>query len=81
MEIFAQCPAYAVHRIFEGLGENPLFETRVAVEGVPVVGVQKTTIHTFTVEGEEKNEGILLANSKSLSFSALIFGKAQERLD
>jgi hypothetical protein len=24
---------------------------------------------------------ILLANSKSLSFSALIFGKAQERLD
>jgi len=49
--------------------------------GVPVVGVQKTTIHTFTVEGEEKNEGILLANSKSLSFSALIFGKAQERLD
>jgi hypothetical protein len=28
-----------------------------------------------------QNEGILLANSKSLSFSALIFGKAQERLD
>jgi hypothetical protein len=24
--------------------------------GVPVAGVQKTTIRTFTVEGEEKNE-------------------------
>jgi hypothetical protein len=42
---------------------------------------QQTTIRTFTVEGEEKNAGILLANSKSLSFSTLIFGKAQERLD
>jgi hypothetical protein len=58
MEIFAQCPAYAVHRIFEGLGENPLFETRVAVEGVPVVGVQKTTIRTFAVSGEEETEGL-----------------------
>jgi hypothetical protein len=28
-----------------------------------------------------KKAKILLANSKSLSFSALIFGKAQERLD
>jgi len=28
-----------------------------------------------------ENDGILLANSKSLSFSTLIFGKAQERLD
>jgi hypothetical protein len=26
--------------------------------GVPVAGVQKTTIRTFTVEGEEKNEGL-----------------------
>jgi len=32
--------------------------------GVPVAGVQKTTICTFTVEGEEQNEGILLANPK-----------------
>jgi hypothetical protein len=29
----------------------------------------------------EKNARILLANSKSLSFSTLIFGKAQERLN
>jgi hypothetical protein len=49
--------------------------------GVPVAGVQKTTICTFTIKGEEENEGILLANSKSLSFSTLIFGPAQERLD
>jgi hypothetical protein len=28
-----------------------------------------------------ENEGTLLANSKSLSFSGLIFGPAQERLD
>src|SRR5262249_14539185 len=26
--------------------------------GVPVAGVPKTTIRTFTVEGEEKNEGL-----------------------
>ena len=26
--------------------------------GVPVARVQKTTIRTFTVEGEEKNEGL-----------------------
>ena len=26
--------------------------------GVPVAGVQKTTIRTFMVEGEEKNEGL-----------------------
>ena len=26
--------------------------------GVPVAGIQKTTIRTFTVEGEEKNEGL-----------------------
>ena len=26
--------------------------------GVPVAGVQKTTIHTFTVKGEEENEGL-----------------------
>ena len=29
-----------------------------ALTGVPVAGVQKTTIHTFTVEGEEKTEGL-----------------------
>ena len=28
--------------------------------GVPVAGVQKTTIRTFTIKGEEENEGILL---------------------
>jgi hypothetical protein len=28
--------------------------------GVPVAGVQKTTICTFTIKGEEENEGILL---------------------
>jgi hypothetical protein len=27
--------------------------------GVPVAGVQKTTICTFTVKGEEENEGLL----------------------
>ena len=27
-------------------------------DGVPVASVQKTTIRTFTVEGEEKNEGL-----------------------
>jgi hypothetical protein len=31
---------------------------RVVDVGVPVAGVQKTTIRTFTVEGEEKNEGL-----------------------
>ena len=30
--------------------------TSVTLDGVPVAGVQKTTIRTFTVEGEEKNE-------------------------
>jgi hypothetical protein len=29
-----------------------------AVIGVPVASVQKTTLRTFTVEGEEKNEGL-----------------------
>jgi hypothetical protein len=32
----------------------------VAIIWVPIAGVQKTTIRTFTVEGEEKNERILL---------------------
>jgi len=26
--------------------------------GVPVAGVQKTTICTFTIKGEEENEGL-----------------------
>src|SRR5262249_41492677 len=30
----------------------------VMLVGVPVAGVQKTTIRTFMVEGEEKNEGL-----------------------
>jgi hypothetical protein len=35
----------------------------------------------FACFGVSKNGGLLLANSKSLSFSTLIFGQAQERLD
>ena len=31
---------------------------RLKAIGVPVAGVQKTTIHTFTVKGEEENEGL-----------------------
>jgi hypothetical protein len=38
--------------------------------GVPVAGVQKTTIRTFAVEGEEKNEGHFpcLSWAKTLGF-------------
>ncbi len=32
--------------------------TSVTLDGVPVAGVQKTTIRTFTVNREDKNEGL-----------------------
>ena len=35
--------------------------------GVPVAGVQKTTICTFTIKGEEENEG--LYPRRSVSFT------------
>jgi hypothetical protein len=35
--------------------------------GVPVAGVQKTTISVSTIETVEENEGILLANPVSSS--------------
>jgi len=38
----------------------------------------RNTVGYFRTGGKDP---ILLANSKSLSFSTLIFGKAQERLD
>jgi hypothetical protein len=34
------------------------FDTLTLPHEVPVAGVQKTTIRTFTVEGEEQNEGL-----------------------
>jgi hypothetical protein len=42
-------------------GSNPIAFIR-SQTGVSVAGVQKTTIRTFAVNGEEENEGILLAN-------------------
>jgi hypothetical protein len=30
----------------------------IVEDGVPVAGVQKTTICTFTIKGKEKNEGL-----------------------
>jgi hypothetical protein len=30
----------------------------IVEDGVPVAGVQKTTICTFTIKGEEENEGL-----------------------
>ena len=49
--------------------KNPAFYSRCTKE---------STVDPVEVS---KNGGILLANSKDLSFSSLIFAKAQERLD
>ena len=49
--------AKAAKMSFESVAGDIETETGVRI-GVPVAGVQKTTIRTFTVEGEEKNEGL-----------------------
>ena len=43
--------------------------------------VNKCLGYKVELRSVSQNGGILLANSKSLSFSTLMFGKAQEQLD
>ena len=38
--------------------DEDLGKSGTTAEGVPVAGVQKTTIRTFAVNGEEENKGI-----------------------
>jgi hypothetical protein len=38
---------------------RPTIDPGVTQVGVPIAGVQKPTIRTFTVKGEEENEGLL----------------------
>ena len=54
---------HGAHHRLDDLGQDmklaPLMRHRAKDLGVPVAGVQKMTIRTSTVKGEEENEGLL----------------------
>jgi hypothetical protein len=58
-KIYDACDVVAFEHFPDWAYEGRAHERREGeLPGVPVAGIQKTTIRTFTGEGEEKNEGL-----------------------
>ena len=62
-------------------GLTPHIPSDIAESGHGKDGPNAYRLQPYPYGLSGRNAPILLANSKSLSFSILIFGKAQERLD